>query len=86
MNRENQDIPVKKENKNQSNCCDTENDSSHEGHHHDDGHDHGGEPQNWKSQWPLLTALSVLLVMQVLYFGFHINFTPYLDQIGRAHV
>ena len=81
MNRENQDIPIKNKNKNQSNCCDIENDSSHEGHHHEDGHDHGGEPQNWKSQWPLLTALSVLLVMQVLYFGFHINFTPYLDPI-----
>ncbi|MEO5985018.1 MAG: heavy metal translocating P-type ATPase [Ferruginibacter sp.] len=40
-------------------------------HSDDDGHDHGsGEEAGWKSHWPLLTALAILLGMLVLEFGF----------------
>ncbi len=48
-----------------------------EKHNHDDdhdegdGHDHGGEESDgWKSHWPLLSSLAILLIMLVLEFGF----------------
>lgn len=42
-----------------------------DGHDEDDGHDHGGEDSDgWKSHWPLLSSLAILLVMLVLEFGF----------------
>jgi Cd2+/Zn2+-exporting ATPase len=53
------------------------------GHSHDDGHDqeeaeghdHGEEgSDNWRSHWPLLSSLAILLVMLVLEFGF--KFSP----------
>jgi Cd2+/Zn2+-exporting ATPase len=53
------------------------------GHSHDDGHDHeeaeghdhGEEGSNgWRSHWPLLSSLAILLVMLVLEFGF--KFSP----------
>ncbi|MBK0381830.1 cadmium-translocating P-type ATPase [Pedobacter sp. SD-b] len=61
-------------------CCDTENQEQPK-HSHNDGHNHGSESQSWVSHWPLLTAFAILLVMQVLYFGFNISFTPYIDPI-----
>jgi Cd2+/Zn2+-exporting ATPase len=40
-------------------------------HSDDDGHDHGSsEPESWTSHWPLLTALTVVVVMMVLEYGF----------------
>ena len=44
-------------------------------HSDDDGHDHGSAVSpSWLSHWPLLTALVILLTMQVLDFGFKISF------------
>ena len=63
---------------NSSNCCDAD-EHQHEEHDDHDGHNHGGEPQNWKSHLPLLTALTILLVMQVLYFGFKIDFNTVVN-------
>ena len=43
-------------------------------HNDNDGHDHGnGEEAGWKSHWPLLAALAILLVMLVFEFGFKYN-------------
>ncbi len=81
MNKNNQDPHFKKVNKNQSNCCDTDGNSQQDNHNHDDGHNHGGDSKGWTSHWPLLTSFAILLVMQVLYFGFHISFTPYIDPL-----
>jgi Zn2+/Cd2+-exporting ATPase len=40
----------------------------------DDKHDHAGEDSaGWKSHWPLLSSLAILLVMLVLNFGFKLN-------------
>jgi Cd2+/Zn2+-exporting ATPase len=66
-----------------SDCCaaekhtHTQDNHSHAAHEHDDddGHNHGSaEPQSWLSHWPLLTALTVVIVMMVLEYGFHITF------------
>jgi Cd2+/Zn2+-exporting ATPase len=54
---------------------------NHEGHSYDgedDGHDHDGHSHGtggtgWKSQLPLLFALSILVVMLIMDFGFHIH-------------
>ena len=44
-------------------------------HHDDDGHNHGSEePSGWLSHWPLLTSLTIVVVMMVLEYGFHITF------------
>ena len=48
-------------------------------HSDDDGHDHGSPP--WFSHWPLVTALVILLTMQVLDFGFKINFPKTIELI-----
>ena len=46
-----------------------------ESHDEDDGHNHGsGEPESWTSHWPLLTALTVVIVMLALEYGFNITF------------
>ena len=40
-------------------------------HEEDDEHNHGAEDADgWKSHWPLLSSLAILLVMLVLEFGF----------------
>ncbi|MGF2412849.1 heavy metal translocating P-type ATPase [Ferruginibacter sp.] len=52
--------------------------SKDDGHDHEDGeheeddeHNHGEEDSDgWKSHWPLLSSLAILLVMLVLEFGF----------------
>jgi len=49
------------------------NHNKDDGHDHeeDDEHDHGEqESTGWKSHWPLLLALAILLGMLVLEFGF----------------
>ena len=54
------------------------NHSKDDGHDHEDGeheedddHNHGEEESDsWKSHWPLLSSLAILLVMLVLEFGF----------------
>jgi Cd2+/Zn2+-exporting ATPase len=68
-----------------SDCC-TAEELNHKHHHNndqqahiehsdDDGHNHGTEaPQSWTSHWPLLTALTIVVVMMVLEYGFHITF------------
>jgi Cd2+/Zn2+-exporting ATPase len=48
------------------------------GHDHEDGHDHDDDEHDhddedspgWKSHWPLLSSLAILLVMLILDFGF----------------
>lgn len=47
------------------------------GHDHDD-HDHGGEDASWLSHWPLLSALLILVIMQVLELGFKIHLPVFL--------
>jgi len=50
--------------------------SQYDGHHDDDGHNHGeGESESWTSHWPLLTALTVVVVMMVLEYGFDTVFS-----------
>lgn len=34
-----------------------------------------------KENWPLLTALLILIIMQTLYFGFNMSFKPFIDPI-----
>ncbi|MEO6732266.1 MAG: hypothetical protein ABIN01_13700, partial [Ferruginibacter sp.] len=54
------------------------NHSKDDGHDHEDGeheedddHNHGEENSDgWKSHWPLLSSLAILLIMLVLEFGF----------------
>jgi Cd2+/Zn2+-exporting ATPase len=49
--------------------------SNHDHNHdHDHGHDHGPNENGWKSKWPLLTSLLILVVMQTLELGFRISF------------
>lgn len=51
-------------------------------HSDDDGHNHGAEaPQSWTSHWPLLTALTIVVVMMVLEYGFHITFNNLIQLI-----
>lgn len=40
---------------------------------HDHDHDHGAGDAGWLSHWPLLSALLILVVMQVLELGFQIH-------------
>ncbi|MET4084149.1 Cd2+/Zn2+-exporting ATPase [Pedobacter sp. UYP30] len=65
---------MKSTNNNPSNaqtcCCDNE-----DSHSQDDGHNHGGETEDWLAHWPLLIALVILVVTQVLHFGFSIEFS-----------
>jgi Cd2+/Zn2+-exporting ATPase len=54
------------------------NPHDHSGHDHDHDHDdhdhdHGGADGSWLSHWPLLTALLILLIMQVMELGFKIH-------------
>lgn len=73
-------------------CCSTEtspkatNKHLHEGHSHDaehsddDGHNHGSaEPTGWKGHWPLLTALTIVVLMLVLEYGFNITFNTLIQ-------
>lgn len=46
-------------------------------HSHD--HQHDQAQNSWLSKWPLLTALLILLVMQVLELGFKFEFNPRLS-------
>lgn len=73
-----------------SDCCAAEehththdkNSPSADAHSDDDGHNHGSaEPQSWLSHWPLLTALTVVIVMMVLEYGFHITFSNLIQLI-----
>ncbi|MBC7745739.1 MAG: cadmium-translocating P-type ATPase, partial [Flavobacterium sp.] len=70
-----------KANTEHSECCDTDTENTiikfERGiqHSNDDGHDHGSVPSTWLSHWPLLTALVILIVMQVLDFGFNFSFS-----------
>jgi Cd2+/Zn2+-exporting ATPase len=73
----------------QDNCCSAEphshistyntnlNNHNHGGHNHDEhdheGHSHGTSGTGWKTQLPLLSALSILVVMLILDYGFHIQ-------------
>nr|WP_271545039.1 heavy metal translocating P-type ATPase [Pelobium sp.] len=59
-------------------CCST--DEKTEAVHDHADHEHGeSESTTWLSHWPLLTALLILLVMQVLEYGFHIRFTKLIE-------
>lgn len=49
-------------------------DHDHDDHGHDhDDHDHGGTDGGWLSHWPLLSALLILVIMQVIELGFKIH-------------
>ena len=49
-------------------------DHQHEEHADDDGHNHGAaEPSKLIDHWPLLTALTIIVVMMVLEYGFNIT-------------
>lgn len=43
---------------------------SNDGHNHNDG---GGDEQGWKAHWDLLCALTILVVLLVLQYGFKIT-------------
>jgi Cd2+/Zn2+-exporting ATPase len=45
--------------------------------HHDHDHDHGAEG-GWKTQLPLLAAVTILVVMQILELGFRLHISSYL--------
>ena len=73
-----------------SDCCAAEKHTHHNDNHKhasdehgdDDGHNHGStEPQSWLSHWPLLTSLTVVIVMMVLEYGFHITFSNLIQLI-----
>jgi len=65
-------------------CCGTEECSSknnliNNGHDHE-GHDHGGTATpGWLSQWPLLTALLIIVIMLVLNYGFGLRLSNTLE-------
>lgn len=66
----------------QSDCCAVDDIKKQEHHHEDDGHDHGGgENSSWLNHWPLLSALFILIVMQILTFGFSIGFSKVISII-----
>lgn len=68
--------------KSQSDCCSVDDTKKQEEHHEDDGHNHGStENKTWLSHWPLLTALLILVVMQILEFGFSVSFTLIISLI-----
>ncbi|RZK75571.1 MAG: HAD family hydrolase, partial [Pedobacter sp.] len=48
-----------------------EHNHNHDDHDHD--HDHGAGDVGWLSHWPLLSALLILVIMQVLELGFQIH-------------
>ncbi|MDB5202861.1 MAG: cadA [Ferruginibacter sp.] len=51
----------------------TKQDADEHDHDHDDhDHDHGGADAGWKSHWPLLSSLAILVLMLVMEYGFHI--------------
>ncbi len=49
--------------------------------HDNDLRNDKSKSENWLNHSPLLVALLILIVMQVLYFGFHINFKPLIAPI-----
>ncbi|MGY3053215.1 Cd2+/Zn2+-exporting ATPase [Pedobacter sp. UYEF25] len=53
----------------QKDCCGNE-----QTHSEDDGHSHGGETDGWLNHWPLILALAILGVTQVMHFGFQVTF------------
>lgn len=72
---------------NHTDCCAVEepklkaahnhnHDHQHGEHSDDDGHNHGAaEPSRLIDHWPLLTALTVIVVVMVLEYGFNITFS-----------
>jgi Cd2+/Zn2+-exporting ATPase len=48
-------------------------------HVQDHGHDHDHAQNSWLGKWPLLTALLILVVMQVLELGFKMELNPALS-------
>ncbi|SMD03964.1 heavy metal translocating P-type ATPase [Pedobacter nyackensis] len=64
-------------------CCSVKENSnpneykhSETDHSDDDGHNHGAEePSGWLDHWPLLTALTIVVIMMVLAYGFQLTFS-----------
>lgn len=56
----------------------TDEDHTHD--HDHDGHSHGGSA-GWRSRWNLLTALAILLLMQILEYGFQIQLNALVQLI-----
>ena len=53
-------------------------DNVHE--HGHDGHDHGAaDNAGWRDHWDLLTAFAILLIMQVLEYGFRLKFDSVIE-------
>lgn len=67
------------------NCCPPEDQqqighADQPGHSADDGHDHGAQNSSgWLSQWPLLTALAILIVSLILTYGFQLRFNTFTE-------
>lgn len=51
--------------------------SNHD-HNHSHDHDHA-QDGTWLSKWPLLTALLILIVMQILELGFQLEFNTWIS-------
>lgn len=51
--------------------------SNHD-HNHSHDHDHA-QDDTWLSKWPLLTALLILIVMQILELGFRMEFNTWIS-------
>ncbi|NEU06956.1 cadmium-translocating P-type ATPase [Flavihumibacter sp. R14] len=69
--------PVIKPGHSSNGCCDhdhVEKSTDASVHNHDD-HSHGSGSESWRDHWDLLTALAILLVMQVLEYGFRLKFS-----------
>lgn len=49
---------------------------SNDQHTHDHDHHSHGSSGGWRSHWSLLTALAILLTMQILEYGFQVKFNP----------
>ncbi|WP_276347890.1 heavy metal translocating P-type ATPase [Daejeonella sp. JGW-45] len=71
-----------KANHRHTDCCSTHTiQAEPTTHNHDDGHDHGAETTGWKSHWDLLLALTILVVMLILEYGFKTEFSQAVNLI-----
>lgn len=67
------------------NCCPPKDEqqighADQPGHSADDGHDHGAQNSSgWLSQWPLLTALAILIVSLILTYGLQLRFNTFTE-------
>ncbi|MGV3686935.1 MAG: heavy metal translocating P-type ATPase [Daejeonella sp.] len=71
-----------KANHRHTDCCSTHTiQAEPTTHNHDDGHDHRAETTGWKSHWDLLLALTILVGMLILEYGFKTEFSQAVNLI-----